>query len=78
MTEQPGIFDRIAHNSSVEFAVCTRRGGVSGRSFGGTARILAPVELASVIPAKKRRHVLFRLIHLFKKGQVAIEPTSND
>jgi hypothetical protein len=48
---------------------------VTGQSFSGTARILAQVELAPVIAAKKRRYAFFRLIHLFKKDQVAIEIT---
>jgi len=68
---------RIANNPNVEFAVCTQRGKVTGETFGGTARILAPVELAAVIAAKKRRYVTFRLIHLFKKDQVGIEITPN-
>ena len=68
---------RIANYPSVEFAVCSQRGKVTGRAFGGTARILAPSELASVIAAKKRRYAMFRLIHLFKKDQVAIEITPN-
>lgn len=66
---------RIARNPEVELAVCTQRGKVTGQTFGGTARILAPVELAAVIAAKKRRYLAFRLIHLFKKYQVAIEIT---
>lgn len=66
---------RIANNPRVEFAVCTQGGKVTGQTFGGTARIVAPVELAAVISAKKRRYVTFRLIHLFKKDQVAIEIT---
>ena len=66
---------RIANNPNVEFAVCTQRGKVTGQSFSGTARILAQVELAPVIAAKKRRYASFRLIHLFKKDQVAIEIT---
>lgn len=68
---------RIANNPNVEFAVCTQRGKVTGPTFGGTARVLAPAELAAVIAAKKRRYVTFRLIHLFKKDQVAIEITPN-
>ena len=69
---------RIAKNPNVEFAVCTQRGKVTGQTFGGTARILPPVELAGVIAAKKRRYVAFRLIHLFKRDQVAVEITPND
>lgn len=68
---------RIANNPNVEFAVCTQRGKVTGQTFGGTARILPPVELAAVIAAKKRRYATFRLIHLFKKDQVAVEITPN-
>jgi PPOX class probable F420-dependent enzyme len=68
---------RIANNPNVEFAVCTQRGKVTGQKFGGTARVLAPVEMEAVIAAKKRRYVTFRLIHLFKKDQVAIEITPN-
>jgi PPOX class probable F420-dependent enzyme len=68
---------RIANNPSVEFAVCTQRGKVTGKTFGGTARILAPGELAAVIKAKKRRYPMFRLIYLFKKDQVAIEIIPN-
>lgn len=68
---------RIANNPNVEFAVCTQRGKVTGQTFGGTARILPPVELAAVIAAKKRRYAMFRLIHLFKKDQVAVEITPN-
>lgn len=68
---------RIANNPNVEFAVCTQRGKVTGQTFSGTARLLAPVELAVVIAAKKRRYTAFRLIHLFKKDQVAIEITPN-
>jgi len=79
VTTEPGAWKvkRIANNPSVEFAVCTQRGKVAGKTFGGTARILAPAELASVIAAKKRRYASFRLIHLFKKDQVAIEITPN-
>ena len=44
-------------------------------TFGGTARILASVEVEAVIAAKKRRYLMFRLIHLFKKDQVGIEIT---
>lgn len=68
---------RIVNNPNVEFAACTQRGKVTGQTFGGTARILTPVELAAVISAKKRRYFTFRLIHLFKKDQVAIEITPN-
>ncbi len=68
---------RIANNPNVEFAVCTQRGKVTGQTFGGTARILDPVELEAVIAAKKRRYITFRLIHLFKKDQVAVEITPN-
>jgi PPOX class probable F420-dependent enzyme len=68
---------RIANNPNVEFAVCTQRGKVTRQKFGGTARVLAPVEMEAVIAAKKRRYVTFRLIHLFKKDQVAIEITPN-
>ncbi len=68
---------RIANNPNVEFAVCTQRGKVTEQKFGGTARVLAPVEMEAVIAAKKRRYVTFRLIHLFKKDQVAIEITPN-
>ncbi|MEY4229086.1 MAG: hypothetical protein RLZ84_1678, partial [Actinomycetota bacterium] len=68
---------RIANNPSVEFAVCTQRGKVTGKTFGGTARILAPGELAAVIAVKKRRYPMFRLIYLFKKDQVAIEISPN-
>jgi PPOX class probable F420-dependent enzyme len=77
VTTEPGAWKvkRIAKNPNVEFAVCTQRGKVTGQSFSGTARILAPVELAPVIAAKKRRYATFRLIHLFKKDQVAIEIT---
>ena len=79
VTTEPGAWKvkRIANNPSVEFAVCTQRGKVTGKTFGGTARILGPAELASVIAAKKRRCASFRLIHLFKKDQVAIEITPN-
>ena len=79
VTTEPSAWKvkRIANNPSVEFAVCSQRGKVTGRAFGGTARILAPSELASVIAAKKRRYAMFRLIHLFKKDQVAIEITPN-
>jgi uncharacterized protein len=79
VTTEPGAWKvkRIANNPSVEFAVCTQRGKVTGKTFDGTARILAPAELASVIAAKKRRYASFRLIHLFKKDQVAIEITPN-
>ena len=66
---------RIANNPAVEFAVCTQRGKVTGQTFGGTARILAPSELVAVIAAKKRRYFAFRVVHLFKKDQVAIEIT---
>lgn len=66
---------RVAANPSVEFAACTQRGRVTGMTFGGTARILAPVEMEAVIAAKKRRYLTFRLIHLFKKDQVGIEIT---
>ena len=77
VTTEPSAWKvkRIANNPSVEFAVCTQRGKVTGKTFAGTARILAPIELAAVIAAKKRRYVTFRLIHLFKKDQVAIEIT---
>lgn len=77
VTTEPSAWKvkRIANNPSVEFAVCTQRGKVTGRTFSGTARVLAPVELATVIAAKKRRYTTFRLIHLFKKNQVAIEIT---
>ena len=68
---------RIVNNPNVQFAVCTQRGKVTGQTFGGTARILAPAELAAIIAAKKRRYFTFRLIHLFKKDQVAIEITPN-
>jgi hypothetical protein len=68
---------RITNNPGVEFAVCTQRGKVTGKTFAGTARVLAPAELAAVIGAKKRRYFTFRLIHLFKKDQVAIEITPN-
>ena len=68
---------RITNNPGVEFAVCTQRGKVIGKTFAGTARVLAPTELAAVIGAKKRRYFMFRLIHLFKKDQVAIEITPN-
>ena len=79
VTTEPGAWKvkRIANNPNVEFAVCTQRGKVTGQTFGGTARILPPVELAAVIAAKKRRYALFRLIHLFKKDQVAVEITPN-
>ena len=75
VTTEPGAWKvkRIANNSNVEFAVCTQRGKVTGNTFGGTARILAPVELAPVIAAKKRRYTTFRLIHFFNRDQVAIE-----
>jgi hypothetical protein len=77
VTTEPGAWKvkRIANNPNVEFAACTQRGKVTGQSFSGTARILAQVELAPVIAAKKRRYISFRLIHLFKKDQVAIEIT---
>jgi PPOX class probable F420-dependent enzyme len=77
VTTEPGAWKvkRIANNPNVEFAVCTQRGKVTGQPFGGAARILTPVELAPVIAAKKRRYITFRLIHLFKKDQVAIEIT---
>ena len=77
VTTEPGAWKvkRIANNPTVEFAVCTQRGRVTGKTFGGTARILAPGELAAVIAAKKRRYLSFRLIHLFKEDQVAIEIT---
>lgn len=68
---------RIVNNPSVEFAVCTQRGRVTGQTFGGTAKIVPPAELAAVIAAKKRRYATFRLIHLIKKDQVAIEITPN-
>lgn len=79
VTTEPSAWKvkRIANNPSVEFAMCTQRGKVTGRTYGGTARILAPVELEAVIAAKKRRYAMFRLIHLFKKDQVAIEITPN-
>lgn len=79
VTTEPGAWKvkRIANNPNVEFAVCTQRGKVTGQTFGGTARILPPVELAAVIAAKKRRYATFRLIHLFKKDQVAVEITPN-
>jgi PPOX class probable F420-dependent enzyme len=66
---------RVANNPNVEFAVCTQRGRVTGQTFGGTARVLPPIELPAVVAAKKRRYLAFRLIHLFKKDQVAIEIT---
>jgi PPOX class probable F420-dependent enzyme len=69
--------NRISNNPNVEFAVCTQRGKVTGQTFGGTARILDSVEQASVIAAKKRRYITFRLIHLFKKDQVAVEIIPN-
>ena len=77
VTTEPSAWKvkRIANNPNVEFAVCTQRGKVTGKTFAGTARILGPVELAAVIAAKKRRYLSFRLIHLFKKDQVAIEIT---
>jgi len=68
---------RIANNPNVEFAVCTQRGKVTEQTFGGTARILDSVEQASVIAAKKRRYITFRLIHLVKKDQVAVEIIPN-
>lgn len=79
VTTEPSAWKvkRITNNPNVEFAVCTQRGKVTGTTFAGTARILAPVELAAVIAAKKRRYLTFRLIHLFKKDQVAIEITPN-
>ena len=79
VTTEPSAWKvkRIANNPRVEFAVCNQRGKVTGQSFSGVARILAPVELAPVIAAKKRRYATFRLIHLFKKDQVAIEITPN-
>ena len=79
VTTEPSAWKvkRIAKNPSVEFAVCTQRGKVTGKTFAGTARLLAPVELAAVIAAKKRRYLSFRLIHLFKQDQVAIEITPN-
>ncbi|MFM7083050.1 MAG: PPOX class F420-dependent oxidoreductase [Actinomycetota bacterium] len=79
VTTEPGAWKvkRIANNPNVEFAACTQRGKVTGQTFGGTARILPPVELAAVIAAKKRRYATFRLIHLFKKDQVAVEITLN-
>ena len=77
VTTEPSAWKvkRIANNPNVEFAACTQRGKVTGQSFSGIARILSSVELASVIAAKKRRYASFRLIHLFKKDQVAIEIT---
>ena len=79
VTTEPNAWKvkRITNNHSVEFAVCTQRGTVKGKTFGGTARILPPDELATVIGAKKRRYFTFRLIHLFKKDQVAIEIIPN-
>ena len=75
VTTEPGAWKvkRIANNPNVEFAVCTQRGKVTGNTFGGTARILAPAEFAPVIAAKKRRYTTFRLIHFFNRDQVAIE-----
>jgi hypothetical protein len=64
---------RITNNPSVQFAACTQRGKVIGKTFGGTSRMLAPGESAPVFTAKKRRYLTFRLIHLIKKDQVAIE-----
>jgi PPOX class probable F420-dependent enzyme len=77
VTTEPSAWKvkRIANNPSVEFAACTQRGKVTGKTFEGTARILAQVELAPVIAAKKRRYAIFRLVHLFKKDQIAIEIT---
>jgi PPOX class probable F420-dependent enzyme len=77
VTTEPSAWkvERIANNPNVEFAACTQRGKVTGHSFSGIARILSSVELASVIATKKRRYATFRLIHLFKKDQVAIEIT---
>jgi PPOX class probable F420-dependent enzyme len=66
---------RIANNPRVEFATCTQRGKVTGRTSGGTARVITREELTPVLAAKKRRYPLFRLIVLFKKDQVGIEIT---
>lgn len=66
---------RVANNPRVEFAPCTQRGKITGRTYGGTARVISPEELPAVLAAKKRRYFSFRLIHLFKKDQVGIEIT---
>ena len=66
---------RIAHNPRVEWAVCTQRGRITGPTYAGVARVMAPSELPAVLTAKKRRDVSFWVIHFLKRDQVGIEIT---
>jgi PPOX class probable F420-dependent enzyme len=70
-----GKVKRLSNNPRVEFATCTQWGRVTGLVYGGTARVLPPEQLGSVMAAKKRRYFTARLIAMLpnKRDQVAIE-----
>ena len=75
-----GKVKRLANNQRVEFAACTQRGRVTGPVYGGTARVLPPDRLESVMAAKKRRYFAARIITMLpgKKYEVAIEIVPDD
>lgn len=66
---------RIRANPRVEFARCSQRGKVTGPVFRGTARIIGPTELDSVLKAKRRRYLTARFIQMLPsaRDQVGIE-----
>lgn len=56
-----GKYKRIRNNAGVTIAACTVRGKVTGREFGGTAKIAPANEWKSAKQALNRKYWLARL-----------------
>jgi uncharacterized protein len=71
---------RLKNNPSVEIAVCTQGGKVTGPVYVGTARALSAVETEAVMKRKQRRYPIHRLMVMLPKmkGQIGLEIIPGD